>query len=204
MQFGIDVDSVVADTLGEMLSRINNHFGMNLCAEDVTDYYIDQWLKDLPDLAVLRDTWIWEDAFYNSLVPLPGAGEGVAALNALGPCYFITARPQSLHAVTSAWLAQHGFPAGLPVICAEDKAAVAVDLGLTHFVEDSPTQASALSETGLTVYLMDYGWNRHIPEGPCATANGNGRPGEVVRVRDWPHLLRLVGVSEPCGEAAAS
>lgn len=191
-RFGIDVDSVVADTLGDMLARINNQFGLSLSPEDVTSYYIDQWLKDLPDLAVLRDAWIWDEAFYRDLPPIPGAQAGVARLVEEGECFFITARPPELHPVTREWLDRHGFPAEVPLFCEEHKAPLAISLGLTHFVEDSPSQATALARAGLTVYLIDYGWNRHIPEGPWGLAADGGerdRLGEVVRVKGWSDII---------------
>ncbi len=198
MRFGIDVDAIVADTVSEIVRRLNGQFALALCLDDVLEYYVDKWLRDRPDLAELRTRLLYEDEFYGCLPPLAGAVAGVRALAAAAPAYFITARPQEFHAVTTAWLARRGFPPQIPVLCNGEKATLAAELGLTHFVEDAPGQAQRLAQAGLTVFLFDYPWNRQLAEGgPAYAADGGEREaaGRIIRVQGWPDVLSYLGLA---------
>ncbi len=197
MRFGIDVDAIVADTVNEIVRHLNGRFALTLRLDDVVEYYVDKWLGDRPDLAELRTRLLYESEFYDGLPPLAGAVEGVRALAATAPICFITARPPEFHAVTTAWLSRHGFPTHAPVYCCEQKATLAAELGLTHFVEDSPGQAQRLAQAGLTVFLFAYPWNRHLAAGSAYAGDGGERnaAGRLVRVQGWPDVLSYLGLA---------
>lgn len=198
MRFGIDVDSIVADTAGEIVRRVNGRFSLGLCLDDITEYYVDKWPADRPDVAELRTRLLYESEFYGCLPTVADAVAGVAALAARGPCYFITARPQEFQTVTEGWLARQGFPADAPVICTREKTVAARELGLTHFVEDAPGQSQRLAQAGLTVFLFDYPWNRHVAPGPLRLAADGGEgeaAGSIVRVAGWRDVLSYLGLA---------
>lgn len=198
MRFGIDVDAVLADTANAILGRLNQAHALQLCLDDVTEYYVDVWLGDRPELGELRTRLLYDNAFYGALRPLADAVEGVRALVREGPCYFITARPEEFREVTAEWVARQGFPAGIPVICTWHKAELAGELGLTHFAEDSPEQAERLAAAGLEVFLFDYPWNRHVvcaPNGGKGEGAAAGGRGRIVRVRSWREVLREIGLT---------
>ncbi|MHB1006802.1 MAG: 5' nucleotidase, NT5C type [Chloroflexota bacterium] len=183
-RFGIDVDSVLADTATAILGHLNGEFALNLCLDDVTEYYVDKWLEDRPALAEARTRLLYDNAFYGRLPALTGAVASVKALAERWPCYFITARPEEFQPVTVEWAVQLGFPADIPVNCTWYKTQLATELGLTHFVEDSPNQAARLADAGLTVFLLDYPWNRQV------TGEGDREgEGRILRVRSWAEVM---------------
>lgn len=198
MRFGIDLDAVVADTAAGILRRLQAELGLVMGLEDITDYYVDDWARRRPDVAAALTAMLYEEAFYEGLYPLAGAVPGVRYLASLGPCYFITARPEQFQLVTRSWLDKHDLPTDIPLFCREEKELIARELGISHFVEDSPGQTHRLVGQGIRVYLFDYPWNRHF--------NGEaGRHGEalaaetlarlVCRVKGWPDLVDLLNGS---------
>jgi uncharacterized HAD superfamily protein len=194
MRFGIDVDAVLADTVNEILRRINGQYTLQMCLDDVTEYYVDVWLGDRPELGDLRTRLLYDNAFYGALPPLADAVESVRVLTQQGPCYFITARPEEFQAVTAEWVARQGFPAEIPVICTWYKAQLAGELGLTHFAEDSHEQAERLAAAGLEVFLFDYPWNRHVVCDPTPSGLANDGGGRIVRVQSWRQVLQVLGL----------
>ena len=183
-RFGIDVDSVLADTAAAIIRHLNGEYALDLCLDDVAEYYVDKWLEDRPALAEVRTRLLYDNAFYGRLPALDGAVAGVSSLARRWPCYFITARPEEFQSVTAEWALRLGFPADIPVKCTWYKTQLATELGLTHFVEDSPTQAARLADAGLTVFLFDYAWNRQVVCG--SDREGEGR---ILRVRSWAEVM---------------
>jgi len=62
------------------------------------------------------------------------------------------------------------------------KVRMATQLRLDAFCEDDETIASALAESGVTVYLFDRVWNRGLEHR------------NIVRVPDWTTVGRYLGI----------
>jgi FMN phosphatase YigB (HAD superfamily) len=148
---GLDIDGVLADFGSAVHSRAR---AMGFAS---SDHAWDLGLSRRDFESVMADAW--QDAdFWRALKPYPTAAASLCFV----PRVYLTARPIS-NAVTSLWLAQHGFPAPERCLSVGDprkKVAAARALRLTTFVDDKPETVQALAEAGLISYLYDQPWNR--------------------------------------------
>jgi D-3-phosphoglycerate dehydrogenase len=118
----------------------------------------------------------------------PGAQQALSrlleALGADNVC-IITARPARSRPVADEWLRRHRFP-GCRIEFAEEKVAIARELGITHAIEDSQRHATSYARAGLTCFLLTE-----------APAPADESP-LVVRVPNLSHaveqILALAGV----------
>ncbi len=90
------------------------------------------------------------------LAPARDAAALVARLAAVTPVCIVTARSAACAPMTRAWLARHGFP-DVPMRFADDKPAVARDLGAVCAIEDSERHARVYGATGIPCLLIGAG-----------------------------------------------
>lgn len=76
---------------------------------------------------------------------ISGAVEGVKRLTRIGNVVYLTARPQWANKITEEWLARHGFPKGR-IIHSNNKAEVAMALGISLAIDDAPHEILSLSK----------------------------------------------------------
>jgi len=181
--FGVDVDSVLVELTGPVLSLLNERFGTDFGLEDPVTQSGEGWLLR----EEIRDFY-WglfhDEAFLAKAPPVSGCQEGMRCLRRLGRIHIVTARLPALFTSTAKWLETNGIPYD-EIIFASDKVAVAAEHGIGHFLEDTPEQALALAEAGVEVFLFDHPWNRLL-EHP-----------RVRRVAGWSELIaRLAGYDQ--------
>lgn len=169
----LDLDGTVAQNAGRTLAQ--RHFGVAITEERYADSLLDI-------LGITSEQfWAWWDAnqeeIYGQAAPLPGARETLQLLKDAGAYIaVVTARRANAEAVTTAWLARHGFPYDTMVMAADDKLAVARALGLNIGFEDDPAHAVPLADH-MPMLLID---------------NFKNRRQEIVH----PQIHRLAGWSE--------
>jgi hypothetical protein len=126
--------------------------------------------------------------------PMPGAFDGLAALVAdrFGPAVHLVSKcGEQTEARTREWLAHHDFPrrTGIPAenvhFCRTrtEKAPIAADLGLTHFVDD---KLEVLS------YLVTVPHRFLFRPQPAEVAAYAQHLAGVRRVESWPELVVAV------------
>jgi uncharacterized HAD superfamily protein len=177
---GLDLDGVLCDLGPGVAARIAGRFGVHTHPATWRTYDLRHLRLGVPEVrfnAFLDETFA-DPSLYLAARPGAGAVAGVAALREAGwGVVGITARPPSLRATTTRWLAEwnltldavHHTPVGT-------KAAVAAWLGAEASVEDNPAEAESLAAV-CSSYLFDQPYNRD------ATTLA------AVRIRSWDALV---------------
>lgn len=166
-RWAVDLDGVVADTYNNLCRYLKVVFGLDFKYEDFTDY----GLYNVPlSREQIRDIFLDEE-LYRSAQVKDQANIYLDNAASMG-CYLhiVTARPISLNRVTEHWLQTEGIPYhGITYLVdqfnantANAKAAVAKELGLTRFLEDSAGNAEVLIANGMSGYLLDAPYNQGL------------------------------------------
>jgi uncharacterized HAD superfamily protein len=130
---------------------------------------------------------------FRYMKPIAGAQVALTALRDAGfKVVLITARPQwqhkRLHSDTVHWLAHHRFQYDLLLFNRNKVEAIyehVCPAWPVAFVEDHPSNAAALAEAGVPVFLYDQPHNQQV-----SAADG------IVRVKDWLEILKRLGVQK--------
>ena len=137
MRILVDCDGVLADFVGRFLERVNARLGTMHRREDVTEYNISRALGWTPEQEHQAYSVV-EPGFCTGLDVLPGAREGVEALQRFGEIYVVTSPWLSCSTwehERRQWLERHfGIPA-LRVISTEAKYVVSGDVLIDDKVE---------------------------------------------------------------------
>jgi D-3-phosphoglycerate dehydrogenase / 2-oxoglutarate reductase len=150
IRLAIDLDGVLTEHPASLARAANDHFNLVLpdtAFVDSTGHAVTMAVRD----------WVYgSDGPATRLVPSPGAREFLRrVVDKLGAdnVHIVTARPHSSREMTLAWLERHGLDL-CEVIIADDKVAVARDLGITHAVEDSIRHAKSYADAGVVCYFL--------------------------------------------------
>lgn len=143
---GLDIDGVLADFAGYVQARLR------LTGQQTA------W-DFAPELEEAVDAICADPATWVSLDPLPTARQDLAIIGRTARPVFITAIHPRFAQLRQWWLEdrfgailRHGFR--LYVAPSSQKAALAVELGLTHFIEDKTETANEMAAAGLASYLV--------------------------------------------------
>jgi len=154
MRAGIDLDEVLAETLGDFLVYLNRRFGTAYTKDQCFSYNTAEVLGCSVDQAV--DLWhdFYRSPMFDQIQPVKGAVEGVNALQN-NELVLITSREEILKESTLHWINRH-FPNRFSqVIYAKHfvlggerktKAEICDELGIDLFIDDSPEYALTSSE----------------------------------------------------------
>jgi D-3-phosphoglycerate dehydrogenase len=153
IRLAIDMDGVLTEHPATLARAANEHFNLVLpdsAFVDSTGHAVTMPVRE----------WVYgPDGPATRLTPNPLARDFmrrvVAKLGAEN-VRIITARPESAREMTLAWLAKHGLDL-CEVIIADDKVAVARELGITHAIEDSIRHTRAYAAAGMTCYFLPNG-----------------------------------------------
>jgi uncharacterized protein len=177
---GIDIDATltVADY---WVPWVNEHYQLNLKAEDVTEYEIEKILgiseADFWQMYDLHGEVLHADSAVRIEAP-----EVLKRLYKDHELHYITARHSRMKEVTEEWLLRHEIPHhGLHLLGSHDKVETAHQLGCQVFVEDRYENATAIAASGIEVLLMDCYYNRKLP-----------LMDNMQRVADWKHAETII------------
>lgn len=183
MRIGIDIDGVVADT----------HSTMKKILEDKGYIFHDESKWFLHDQSnapkEVCDEVVADPETYRNVPPFKYAAASVRFLVDLGHTpYFVTARTltHNLVSVTNFWLRENGFPSKRALIFNPDKAKIAKQFNIAVFLEDSATNAAALSKVCNVVFLVDRPHNKYIPW------NLEQERRKIVRVRNLLDTIQYI------------
>lgn len=123
--------------------------------------------RDVPGKAGVL--WLTERWRYRGRRPMPGAVEGIRALQASFDVAVLSARGEAARSLTEAWFRRHfGFVPQLYIrphwreTSAQFKARRVVELGAIAHIEDDPHTAEWLAELVEAVCLVDWPRNRWL------------------------------------------
>ena len=158
IRVAVDIDGVLSEHPAPLARAANDHFNLILpdsAFVDSAGHAVTQVVRDWVygpggPAAALRVNPMARD-FLRRVVARLGAEQ----------VRIVTARPASSAEVTLDWLARHGLDL-CAVIFADDKVAVARELGITHAVEDSVRHATHYARHGVTCYLITGRADAHV------------------------------------------
>jgi len=201
VRIGYDIDDVLTRTSELVIEGVNFKLGTDYTLDD----FVNPVIEDCFGLTTEEVNEIFSKPgnkrFPDDLAPFEGAKDVVNSYHGLVDSqYFITARDPSFREATIRWFDDNGFlydPRNISfkgVVgefsldnTAERKAQTVKDLGIVFFVEDSLTNANAISEhADIPVCLLEY------------PSNKGARHSNVVPVKSWVEVEReLLRVLEP-------
>lgn len=104
----VDVDDVCALLSPVWLGLYNKDYNDNLTDDDLTDWYIDKFVK--PECGLKIYHYLKEPSMYDKVEPREGALAGVEALRQIGfRVLFATSCPVEVAGRKFYWLREHGF-----------------------------------------------------------------------------------------------
>ena len=146
----LDLDGVLTEHPRVLAAAASERFGVDLPERA----FIDAAGLEISD--EIR-SWVYgPDGPAAHLATAADAPALVARLAAVTPVCIVTARAAACAPMTRAWLARHGFGA-VPIRFADDKPAVARDLGAVCAIEDSERHARVYGVTGIPCMLIGVG-----------------------------------------------
>lgn len=182
----VDLDNVIADSDRVIRSIIHRISGVHLTQADIRcyDYHKVLAARGFELSEALRIEHEALETFHTQAAPdvtvVQGAQQGMSQLVSIGwHPVIVTSRPASSAEATRDWLRTKEI-SYKSILFTEDKAQTGSRW--TILVEDAPHHATAASEAGVSVVLVDYPWNQGV--GPSAN---------IRRVGDWSEILEAIG-----------
>jgi 5'(3')-deoxyribonucleotidase len=187
MRIVVDMDEVLADLAGEVINRWNKANGTSFEKDEVNAWKMENTLgvgvDGVPALTTIERWWS-TPGFYESLIPIEGALDGVRRLFAVGHDIIIaTSLPKNSDNAYDGkrrWLQHY-----LPEIPLKNMIAISRKdlLDGDIILDDAPHNIYDWCRAGKTgAFVMDRSWNQDIGE------TVHGIP--VTRIYDWPHMVK--------------
>jgi len=153
---GLDVDSVLCDTMPLLLEKINREHGTTITPLDAVewDFQVEDTTFDALILAAFRDAEL-----LLSLPPMKDSQRIVKMLAKDFDIVVVTSRKELTVDATKVWVEKHFGP--LQVIHTGDsKNGHALDI----LVDDAPHNVVPFATSGRPAILFDQPWNQEVPE----------------------------------------
>lgn len=173
VRLGIDIDSVLCNTMPMLLEKINREHGTNISMDDAVqwDFPVGDTTFDTLILAAFRDP-----VLLLALPPMEGSQEAIKRLVNDFDLVVVTSRKELTTDPTRLWVDEHFGP--LPVVHTGDsKNGHALDI----LVDDAAHNVVPFAETGKPAILFDQPWNQKVPEHPL-----------IWRCKNWPQVHRAI------------
>lgn len=196
-RIGIDIDDVLADTIGA--TRVWAHEKTNIrldpehyhTGDDYWNYYNAIWARHGIEGLNFEDFLEELSVDQSSIKPNKGAVEAVRELRKTYEVVFITSRAPFLKEATRVWLDEHIDPsvplyiASNPLVntSAQSKGELCVELGVELLIDDNIGNCESANEYGVASILFgDYGWNQNAPAHMQRCLNWNA---VMERIREY-------------------
>ena len=171
---GLDVDSVLCESIPSILWRINQEQGTNLEKNDVVEWDLPIGQSTIGELIleIFRDP-----VFLMLLPPMDGAVEAVRRLALDFDIVVVTSRKPLTVDATRLWVDQFFGP--LPVVHTGSESKNEHELDI--LVDDGPHNVIAFADGGRPAILFDQPWNQKVPDHPL-----------IWRCSNWPQVHRTI------------
>jgi|TARA_Y100000310_G_scaffold339513_1_gene432405 5'(3')-deoxyribonucleotidase len=170
MRIGIDVDDVLADSMGPLVDFHNQKNGTNLKFEDVLSFNLSEvWNMETKEEMFNNILDFYKSHFFKKIEPFPNSKEIIFKLSKTNQLAAITGRPTVIKNETILWLGEfypncftevhfsNHFPG-------EDKnlskADFCLEKGYELLIEDSKEFALECAQKGIKVFLLNKPWNK--------------------------------------------
>lgn len=187
-RFGSDLDDCLIDCFDSVTRFHNERYGTNHLSTDIRSWHLEH-LWGCSEAEAVRRVAEWFDSpSHDTVMPLPGAQAAIARLAIKRELCVISGRPSCTQEKSEQMVRRHfwaSFAAGVHLTDQfgerrRSKGDVCRELGVTHYVEDSPTHARDLLAAGVTVLLLDKPWNREFAHE------------DIIRVYSWAEVERYL------------
>ena len=171
-RLGVGIDGVLANTGASLCRVMNARFGTNIQSNKVGWELIKSFGDGAVDYFISK-----QDEIFSQAQPYEGARSVLYYIKSKGvPIFFISSRGHEHNRITRDWLKKNGLDLSrVTVLGVTNKASLARDLRLTHFIDDSPYQIPELAITVNCLKLV-HEYNKSV--------NGEG----IHSVRDWKDI----------------
>ncbi len=186
-KLGIDFDDVLIDFVGHLTYFHNTTYGTSHSKETTTTWNLHEVWSISEEDAIKRtnDFLLSED--HKNIIPIEGAQETLTRLHEKFELIIITARDKNLSEKAFHLIEKHFGSIFSEVHFLYDngekknsKGALAKNLGIDFFIDDSVTNVISTKEAGITTFLFDTPWNRDFND-PA-----------IKRVNSWKEIERLL------------
>jgi len=154
-RIAIDMDEVMADTIGHFLERYNTQFGTALCVHDFHGKHVFEVIHE--DNKPLAREYFQQEDFFAHIPVMPGSPEVIEALTARYEVFITTAAMDVPCSFTAKyqWLQTH-FPFISPqrIVFCGDKSIVAADF----LIDDNLRQLNSFRGEGI-IYTAPHNVN---------------------------------------------
>ena len=156
LKFGIDVDGVLRDLIGNILRLYNLKFSANLQRKDFIYYDVQDMFPDIPDAGKFFFSGENAKVLLGDSLPVSGALNAFNLLTEIGDVYIVTSQHGYNNILyTLNWLYKNGFKTD-QLCFVTDKSIVT---GLDYFIDDNPDKfINCRCKHGI---LIDMPYNRH-------------------------------------------
>lgn len=184
-KIGIDIDEVVVEFMAGYLKFHNLHHNTNYKLEDITNYHL--WKSGFHKTkgeSVKDVTKFSDSVYFDSLVFVNGAKQGLSSLLESYKTYFITSRSDRLKEKTLSFFNSNFSKNGYKIVFSGEiyggkvKWEICKDLGISLLIEDNPDYALNCAKKGIKVFLFDKPWNKNYEKHE-----------NIVKVRDWDEIM---------------
>lgn len=170
-RIAVDMDEVIADALGELITRYNRDFGANLSRERLQGHWLNEVLP--PGSQTVIEGYLQAPDFFEDLAVIPGSQDVLARMAAKYEIFIATAAMGFPHSFGPKfrWLRRH-FPFIHPqnVVFCGDKSILHADC----LIDDMARNLRAFCKTGILF-----------------TAPHNVQETDFARVNSWRELEQI-------------
>lgn len=190
MNFGVDLDGVIANWCESFIDYYNFNYKKNISLKEINQYNL--W--DCP-LGLTREVSLrimgdfYESGWFDKIELVSGAREALLELAKANKLFLITSRPLAFNLKTEIFLEKtlleipisvfysHAFNEDKIKSIGNLKLDICKRLEIDYFVEDCLEYAVDCERVCRGVFLINYPWN-------CGPVNGN-----IMRVNNWNEIL---------------
>jgi len=170
MHIGVDLDSVLADTMMPLIKWHNDVYKTNFVFSDYTDYNLSLIWNCSPKEVVKKMFIFYQSPHFKFSLPIKGAKQAISYLLKKHRLTLITARPYDIETHSKEWLKKH-FPNKFKAIhhtnwvidhgkVISKKSEICIKTGVEVMIEDGLEFANDCASAGIKVILLDMPWNQ--------------------------------------------
>jgi len=155
----VDFDSVLADTMDLWITELNTRRGTNFRKDDIVLFDLIQCFGITEyERSELFD-YIWDDDNWKKIPPTEDfLSEKIQALRKYGKVDILTVIPENQVENTKKWLAHNEISCDDYIIV--PNGLKKSDYEYDIFIDDSPSNAEQIANSGKAVFLYDQPWNQ--------------------------------------------
>jgi len=157
----VDLDSVLADTMGLWTTELNRRRGTSFRKDDVVMFDLIQCFGITEHERSDLFSYVWGDDNWKKIPPTEDLlSEKIQALRKYGKVNVLTVIPENLVENTKKWLSHNRiiYDDYVSVPNGSKKSDYEYDI----FIDDSPSNAEQIANSGKTVFLYDQPWNQKM------------------------------------------